>query len=548
MTMSTMAAKNQLSKVLNLPGVSAISALPWHLGTLALVLGVGLAGRFWAINFGLPAAYHMEEPQYTRAALNLACQGNLDSSLLQAHTYLFALALRIASVVPGGASCATTSAALPASYLLLGRVLSAGFATALIALIFVLGRRLYSPAVGLIAAALVAGDFLLVREAHFATPDSVAVFLLALTLLSYTRITPNNVRLRDYALAAVLTALTINARPTAALLFIPFALTHLVAHNAFRRPLWPGLRAALCSRAVALSAILVVGTSIIAFPQSLVNPRGFARYWHNFLAVGQRGGFGPVQSDTLPAPLFYVRAIAWGGGWLFVAVAAVAIAWALYRRRFADWLLLSFIVPYFAMSAISTVYFARYIIPLLPLLSLLVARCLWEVLPSVRRPLWVALATIILLAVPLAHIAQFGHLLTQTDTRAITQAWVEANIPPGSHIASEWHVPSLPGYDQTVVDFYGLSEQDLASYRRAGYQYLIVSSFISEMQMVSPADQQRKDQFYRDLANNADLLVEVKPYHGATAPPYHLDESLGPLTDLSQFDHPGPTIMIYRLR
>ena len=114
-------------------------------------------------------------------------------------------------------------------------------------------------------------------------------------------------------------------------------------------------------------------------------------------------------------------------------------------------------------------------------------------------------------------------------------------------MAEEWHAPTLEGYDLTVVDFYGLSESDLESYIEDGYQYLIVSSFIRDTTLLSPEENAHKQQFYAGLKEKAEIVAAFKPYSGSVAPPYMIDQVLGPITYLDQLDRPGPTIEVYRL-
>lgn len=509
---------------------------------LGVIIIIGLVVRIWAIDFGLPFWYHMEEPFYTGAAWNLACKHDADSSLLQSHTYLLGFSIASLRLLPSAAAiCETDRPISP----LPGRLISVMMGIATIWMVYRLGLSLFNTRAGLVGALFISLNFLHVRESHHGTPDVTAVFLITATLLSYAYIVQKGGTRGRYVIASILTVLSINGRPTAILLLLPFIYAHLMTYSVFQSRSWSAWREALLSPRVPLSIAVMLVAFILVNLRMLVNPIEFLRYWYNFVTLGGRIRY---LVDSLPAPLFYLRAIEWGSGLLLALVMGVGFIWAIRRRTFGDILLIGFIIPYFILASISTVYFARYIIPLLPLLGLLAARFLDEILPKSRSTVWLTAVVAILLIQPVVWIEQYDSLLLQTDTRTLARQWIETHIPSKTKIAAEWHSPAITGYDLTTVDFYGLSEKSIESYRQDGYEYLIVSSFIRDFSLHSAEEEKQKRVFYAELANSADLAMEFKPYSGSTEPPFMIDQVLGPLTSLSEFERPGPTIQIYHLR
>jgi hypothetical protein len=508
---------------------------------LAAVIIIGLLARVWALGFGLPHWYHMEEPFYTDVAWNLACNHNTDSPLLQPHTLVLALMMSVARFFQPAAVCGGAGPDSP----LLGRLISAAMGTITIWIVYKLGRSLFSMPAGVMGALFLALNFLHVRESHYATPDSTAVLLMTSALWAYVLIAKKGATYGHYALASALTALAIVGRPTAVLLALPFAYAHAYVCFASQRFSLRSLLKAAFSPKVLFSGLILLVTYALVNPQLWVNPVGHLKYWYSFLSLS-----GRIQylSDLLPAPLFYLRAIEWGSGLILALLMVIGLIWAIRHRSFGDVLLLSFIIPYWTLAAFSKVYFARYMIPILPVLGILAARFLWEVLPQSRRLVWATALLLILVIQPVESIVRYDYLLTQTDTRTLAKTWIETHIPRGTKIATEWHTAPIEGYDLTAVGFYGLSEKEVESYRQEGYEYLIVSSFIRDFSMASPAEEVRKRAFYSNLANAAELVRAFKPYAGPTAPPYVMDQSLGPITSLDQFERPGPTIEVYRLQ
>lgn len=518
---------------------------------LVIITGAGL--RLWSINHGLTPGYpvyHMEEPFYTHAAQHLACEGDLDESLLQAHSYTNALIIFMMQGLRIFDWCSPASmSSMPSDMVLIGRLISVFFGTATLFVVYLLGAKLYSQPVGIISALFMAVNFLHVRESHYGTPDIMTIFFSMLTLYSYLYVANEDAKRKHYLIAGVLTALSINGRLTNILLILPLLYAHIYGRRTFEeRHVGAWVRSLLDTRLI-WAGFAVVLTWLIVNPQLWVNPIGYLRYWRSFFSFGSQGGYGRLQIDVLPAPLFYIRAIEWGSGLLLAIVMGAGVIWAIVSRQFGDILLLLFLITYFTIASSTTVYFARYSIPMLPLLGLLAARLLWELSPLNRRLAWVTVSLIVLLIQPVERIARYNYLQNQTNTRVLSGQWIEKNIPQSSKIATEWHSPvfDMSRYEVTVVDFYGLSVEDLATYRDQGYEYLIVTSFIRDTQMLKPEEQQRKRAFYQQLAAEGRLVHLTKAYIGESYPPFDIDQALGPITHMDLFERPGPTIEIYQL-
>jgi phage anti-repressor protein len=511
------------------------------------IIAIGFGVRIWAIDYGMPYVSHIEEPFYTRTAWSIGCTATFESSLVQIHTYLQAGAIAASRLLNSGVCAADYPLSMTA--VLYGRVINAVLGSLTLLVVFAFGRRLFNAPVGILAAILMALNFLHVRESHHGTPDISGTLMILLTAWSYIRLQGGKVSRGWYVLMGALTALAISTRLTAVLLVLPFYALHLYGWGFFRtRRLLDWLRIALAPH-VFYFALAAGCTYLLINPQIWMNLTGFLHYWKDFFTLGQLGGYGRLQVDTLTAPFYYTQALGWGSGILLLILSGVAVLWAIRKHTVADALLLLFAVTYFIVAAISTVYFARYIIPITPFLYILVARFLWEVLQNrKRRLLWVSAAMMILLAQPVDSIVRYSHLQTQPDTRFLAEEWMDANLPSDAQIAAEWNTwfPENK-FAVTIVDFHGLSERTLAEYRRDGYDYLISVSYIREAGMILPDEQAHKIAFYHQLDAETELIQEFRPYDGEVMPRFYLDQTLGPITDLHQFTHPGPTIRIYHL-
>src|SRR5262249_6917093 len=114
----------------------------------------------------------------------------------------------------------------PIPFFLLGWTLSTVFGAATLGICYLLGRRLFSPAHGLLAAALLACTFLHVRDSALATVDVPMTFFVVLSLLGAANVLRRG-RTRDYLLAGVAAGLATATKYSAVL--VPIAL--LVAHG-----------------------------------------------------------------------------------------------------------------------------------------------------------------------------------------------------------------------------------------------------------------------------------------------------------------------------
>ncbi len=147
---------------------------------LLAVLALGLGLRLYGLAWGYPADLHCDESSTLGNAAGLArvlAEGGLPCAPRSNYGNLpYYLLLLMAT--PLGALLGLFGSALDtgALYLLTGRALSAVADTASIYLVYLMGRRLWGSLAGLLGAGLYAVTLLSIREAHFATVDSLGVF------------------------------------------------------------------------------------------------------------------------------------------------------------------------------------------------------------------------------------------------------------------------------------------------------------------------------------------------------------------------------------
>ena len=333
----------------------------------------------------------------------------------------------------------------PALFYLAGRLVTALFGTATLAVLYCTGRMAYGPAVGILAAGLLAVDLLHVRDSHWVTPDVPLTFLVALATLCALRYWRDG-RRADAGVAGLVVGLAAAMKYPGGLAFLG-----LVAAHAARRPGLPAWR-----RVAGKDTILGAGLATLGFllgtPFALLTPAAFVRGVLAELREVHTVQFGN-EADA-PAYLFHLAySLPEAMGWPLYLLALAGLGWALAVRGAREVVLLAFAVPYLLVIATWSARFERYAIPLLPCLTLLAAvavtRGVSWLSGRVRlAPPWPAItlvaAAVLLVAPALARVTAYHRLLAEPDTRELGSAWVERHVPPGTRIALEPYSLSLP--------------------------------------------------------------------------------------------------------
>jgi hypothetical protein len=139
---------------------------------------------------------------------------------------------------------------------------------------------------------------------------------------------------------------------------------------------------------------------------------------------------------------YYLGATLLSMGWPLFLLCVCAIAYAAWRRRPPDVILLSFgLANYLAIAGTTSevLYYPRYALPIIIVLLVLAGRLSADLLLALPRwRAWVgALGAAILIAWPASQASVNNQVLTRPDTRTLAKRWIDANIPEGSHILIE---------------------------------------------------------------------------------------------------------------
>ncbi|MEP6754034.1 MAG: hypothetical protein ABJA67_00925, partial [Chthonomonadales bacterium] len=167
----------------------------------------------------------------------------------------------------------------------------------------------------------------------------------------------------------------------------------------------------------------------------LLNPEGFLHDL-TFELKKSGEGMGLLFADT-PNGLYYhiVSSMRYGIGIPMLLLVLVSVGWTIRTRSKSDIYLLLFLVPYYLVIGFSQVKFLRYIIPMLPVLSLFVGRFLAEPWPQISMLRAVRVCGGEVATITLFITFAMVNTFSTTDSRDEARDWMDKNIKVGSTVA-----------------------------------------------------------------------------------------------------------------
>ena len=406
-----------------------------------------------------------------------------------------------------------------------GRTLSALADVGSVVMVFVLGRRMYSQKVGLLAAGLTALAVIHVQHSHFYRPETFTVLLTLATIWATLRMVEKR-RLRDSVLLGVILGLALAPKVNVLPLLAPLALGYGYRILDEAEGMWDEITPEMLWKVAghaAMAAAVALSVFFLTTPYAFIDIGAFVSDVMLQTRMARNAGLFPftVQYVDTPAFLYQIRqTVVWGLGvplgvvaWLAIPFTVVLVA--IDRRRFrADLILLVWVVPSLLFFESFEVRFLRYLFPMMPVMVLLASRMMvWNleragqpvqrleesasaVLAGLKRrrlslhPAVTVAFMVLILCLPIFVVAStaFYSLAFQrvyANEHPATQAsrWILTEVPRSSSLVLDNHwdefLPGLYGYDSWQFPLY---ERDTSnkmrelSRRLANSDYLIFYS------------------------------------------------------------------------
>jgi 4-amino-4-deoxy-L-arabinose transferase-like glycosyltransferase len=494
------------------------------LGGLVLIFGLALLLRTTALGYDLPNIYHPDEPIYINIIQSIY-QGDLNPHFFNYPTlffYLNALAylpyfgflrligqpvavLPVESLVMGVTLTQTPEAVL------VSRAVSILFGVGAIGWLFLIGRRLTgNPWVGLMAALLLAISPTAIKLNRFITPDTFVVFFTLAAVYFSLRLYREG-RQRDYLLAGICAGLAASSKYNAGLVVLVVLFAHFLRYG------WEGSVKFEIYRAVVACSLAF----LLCSPFILLDAPEF---WNDFTYEARHyaTGHAGMEGNTLNWYLSYLwRVEGVGvvlGGFALVAGFLLSLPGLLQKprtasishpgkreasaERFKAWLVVfAFPLLYFTFISRFVVRNDRTLFPVIPFLLLAAALLITVVLSragsaanlegvsgdatlskaaNVRlaNGAWLAaglIAFALALAVPVLTLAQYAQVVNQPVPVVQARQWINANLPPGTHIVIESYAPYLDPQQYQVTPLVRAITRDPEWYRSEGIEYIVFS-------------------------------------------------------------------------
>lgn len=428
---------------------------------LPAVLLLALALRVWGLGWGLPSqthyfSYHPDETVVLQAAMGM----NTFAGHLLPHFYNYgSLQLYLVNFANslvflfGGVNIVikdySTDYAQWARMYLIGRCLTVAMGVGTVWATYALGTRLWGRRAGLPAVVLLAIMPLHAQHSHWLTVDVPATFWGVLSLVWTARCEADDPRpLRAALWAGIFAGLAAATKYNLALALLPL----IVATTVVRRQpvcLVAGLLAALCA-------------FLAACPGVVLEP-GLFSAGLRFEAVHVNNNDDPTFKNTGSGFVYHVaHSLDAGLGLPLLLLTLAAVGYAAYRRTRGDGLLAAFALPYYVLIGLAAVRYARYTIPLLPVLALWSGRLLADVsrwtMPAWRRAGLAVGAGVAVFT--LCDAVWLVGAMATTDPRNRALAWMSAHAAPPRRVG----FAAMPWFGTPPLDPY------FALPRRGGWE------------------------------------------------------------------------------
>ncbi|MBI4097327.1 MAG: glycosyltransferase family 39 protein, partial [Candidatus Levybacteria bacterium] len=443
------------------------------IGILLLALLLRLFGLNWDQGFHL----HPDERAIVLSVVNLQFPGSLaeffsPTSSWNPHFFAYGsfpfYLLRIVANIAG------YSNPLLAQYdgiQFVGRVLSALFDTGTVFLLFLLARRLFSTAIGLLAASFYTISVLPIQLSHFYAVDTLLTFFVLAVLFCLIRFYEKPT-IPKVLLIGVCFGAALATKISASVLIISVGLALCVDFLLLflKKPHKPHIwfpHFPLFAKHLFIYVVVIGLITIITF--AVLEPYAFidrSSFWRQTYEQSNM----TKSAFTFPYTLQYVGKInywyevknmfLWGLGPILSTISFIGALYFTYlaikKERKDRWarevIIAVFFWTYFFIVGGFAIGFMRYLLPIYPLLCLFAAVLIYRIGQSltkhlknklIRNTLYVILYTL-LLVWPLS----FMHIYSQPNTRVTASEFITQTISPGKILAIEHWDDSLPMWGQ----------------------------------------------------------------------------------------------------
>ena len=419
-------------------------------GALIAILLFAAAIRFWGIDFGLPFLYNTDEPNFVSRAFRILGTGDLNPhwfghpGSFTIYSLAFVMGIYAFIGLAFGhfndlSSIEMITRTDPGEFYLVGRILIFIFGITVIYLTYRLGQAFKNKNTGLLAGLIVAVSPLAVELSRLIRTDMQMVTFVLATLLFCIRISETS-RLKHYVLSGLFLGLAVSTKYPAVIACLPIATAHFLFNHRQNKPLLSDFRLLIIAATASIIAAFISAPFLfIDFGTALQDILGEARDHH--LSSNSYGIISSIWryiSDVIKVNISL-------GGLILAIVSFISII-SRPMINYKGLVLLSFLVPFLIFISSLNLWWERWGLPLIPIISIFSAHGLLIIIKAIKFARYkAAIIALFLLSIsfPLQKTVFETMELATSDTRTEAFNWVESNIPGGSLILLESYTPQL---------------------------------------------------------------------------------------------------------
>ncbi|MDO8659748.1 MAG: glycosyltransferase family 39 protein [Candidatus Parcubacteria bacterium] len=444
---------------------------------LLTTLLLGFFLRIYGLNWDQGFHLHPDERAITMFSLPLAFPSSISeflspSSTLNPHFFAYgSFPLYLLKTAGEISSNFTQLASRYDSLNLIGRFLSALFDTGTIFILFLLGKKLFSKQIGLLAAFFYTVSVLPIQTSHFYAVDIPLTFFILLTLYILINFYEKPSK-RKAIIIGILFGISLATKTSALALIASIGISLLsdflliFLKSPHHPRTWithiPKLIKTLFAEGLIITVVTLI--SFIFFePYAII---AFQEFWQQTLQQSQM----THDAFIFPYTLQYVGKIPylyelkniffWGQGPILATLSFSGIFYLIFiiikkqkEKRWAqELILLIFFLSYFVIVGKFSVGWMRYMLPLYPILCLsgaVLIHKIYQILKTkIRSHFMLNALYLILYTSVLVWPFSFINIYAKPNARVLASNWISQNIPAGSILAVEHWDDSLPLFGQ----------------------------------------------------------------------------------------------------
>lgn len=395
--------------------------------------------------------------------------------------------------------------------------------------LFLIGKKMFSVEVGLLAALFLGVSYLFVTNSRFATPDvpMTAMFLVSIyASLRLLDIPFTNVKQRRwwYVLGGAAVGFAVATKYTGALAVVPLMLASILKKK------FSVSSEFLSVASVILSALVI---------HTLFNP--FALWdWriilHDFIfeAKPTRLGadWGGANWSFFRNLWLYVSSSLQWNGTMISLMAYGTMIFSIIRdnKRWRQHLILLsfFVIMLFGLSSLG-LHWSRWAVPLCPIIALYAGYGVMRLLEWIRSvgtgldlPLRVSMmGLIVIIITPQIILSWLSGYSAKHDIKTINvlSRYIQKNIPAQSTIAADTYYLDIGTTYDLKTPKHKLYTTTLDDYRTSGVEYIVVKPKRLVAAQKQPEKYPHVIQFFSDLETQATKIYSIQPQSASLAVP-----------------------------